>query len=64
MSNAYETAEGADVLIVMTEWNEFRQLDLEKVKKLMRTSNLIDGRNIYEPERTKELGFTYVGVGR
>ena len=64
MSNAYEAAEGADVLIVMTEWNEFRQLDLEKVKKLMRTPKLIDGRNIYEPEEARELGFTYLGVGR
>ena len=63
-SDAYEAAKNADLLIVVTEWNEFRQLDLEKVKKLMRQYIIIDGRNIYEPQKVKELGFTYQGVGR
>ncbi len=62
--DAYEVAKDADLLIIVTEWNEFKQLDLEKVKKLMRTPNLIDGRNIYDPQKAKKLGFAYKGVGR
>ncbi len=62
--DAYETAKGADLLIVVTEWNEFKQLDLGKVKELMNTPYLIDGRNIYSPAKVKALGFTYKGVGR
>lgn len=62
--NSYEAATGADVLVVITEWNEFMQLDLAKVRKVMRGNTLIDGRNIYDPERARELGFTYIGVGR
>lgn len=62
--DAYAVAKDADVLVIMTEWNEFRQLDLKKIKKLMKTPILIDGRNIYEPEKAKELGFSYIGVGR
>lgn len=62
--SALEVAENADAVVVMTEWNEFRQLDLEKMKKEMKTPNLIDGRNIYEPEHAKALGFSYIGVGR
>jgi UDPglucose 6-dehydrogenase len=59
-----EAAKDADLLIVVTEWNEFRHLDLEKVKEIMRSPNLIDGRNIYSPTKVKALGFKYVGVGR
>lgn len=62
--NAMDVAEDADILIVMTEWNEFRQLDLEKIKQRMKTPVLLDGRNIYDPETTRKLGFTYQGVGR
>lgn len=62
--DAYAVAKDAEVLIVVTEWNEFRQLDLKKIKDLMSAPNLIDGRNIYSPEKAKELGFHYVGVGR
>jgi UDPglucose 6-dehydrogenase len=62
--DSYEAAKGADLLIVVTEWNEFKELDLKKVKTLMKTPNLIDGRNIYSPEKAKEQGFTYIGVGR
>ena len=62
--NAYEVADNADLLIIVTEWNEFKQLDLEKVKNSMHTPNLIDGRNMYDPEKMKQLGFTYKGVGR
>jgi UDPglucose 6-dehydrogenase len=64
VTDAYETARGSDLLIVVTEWDEFRQLDLVKVKNLLKTPNLIDGRNIYDPEKAKAIGFTYLGVGR
>lgn len=60
----YTAAKGVDALVVMTEWNEFRQLDLSKIKKVMGKPILIDGRNIYEPTRAKKLGFEYIGVGR
>lgn len=64
VNDAYAAAKDADLLIVVTEWNEFKQLDLVKIKTLLKTPYLIDGRNIYEPEKAKALGFTYVGVGR
>jgi len=59
-----ETLENAELAILVTEWNEFKELDLAKMKQLMKTPNLIDGRNIYDHEKAKQLGFTYVGVGR
>lgn len=64
VKDAYETAADADLLIVVTEWNEFKQLDLSKIKELMKSPNIVDGRNIYDPEKAKSLGFTYIGVGR
>ncbi len=64
MENPYAMAEGCDLLMVTTEWNEFRQLDLKRIKKLMKTPLLFDGRNIYDPKKMKELGFQYRGVGR
>ncbi len=60
----YEAARGADCLAVVTEWNEFKELDFGRIKKLLRRPLLLDGRNIYEPEQMRKLGFTYVGVGR
>jgi len=63
-ADAYATARGADALVVVTEWNEFRQLDLARVLGLMRSPVLVDGRNIYDPIRMRELGFTYRGIGR
>jgi UDPglucose 6-dehydrogenase len=60
----YSLAEGCDVLVVLTEWNEFKQLDKARVCGLMRQPVLFDGRNIYEPAEMVELGFTYRGVGR
>ena len=60
----YAAVEGADALVFMTEWNQFRALDMERVKELMRAPKIADLRNIYEPERMRELGFDYVGVGR
>ena len=62
--NPYEVARNADVLLVVTEWNEFCQLDLKRIKKLMRKPVILDGRNIYDPEKVKKLGFKYLGVGR
>ena len=64
MENPYAMAEGCDLLMVTTEWNEFRQLDLKRIKKIMKTPLLFDGRNIYDPKKMKELGFQYRGVGR
>lgn len=62
--NSYEVAENADLLIIATEWNEFKQLDLSKIKNLMKTPIILDGRNIYSKHELKGLGFTYLGVGR
>jgi UDPglucose 6-dehydrogenase len=62
--DSYSVAKDCDILIVMTEWNEFRQLDLEKIKKYMRKPVLLDGRNIYEPHELRRMGFMYTGVGR
>ena len=63
-NNAYEVAEGADALVLLTEWNEFRNLDLNKIKSLLARAVILDLRNIYEPELMTELGFKYMGVGR
>jgi UDPglucose 6-dehydrogenase len=63
-SNPYDAVKDVDLLILVTEWNEFKELNMEKVKELMKTPNIIDGRNIYDPVKLKELGFTYKGVGR
>ncbi len=60
----YEMARGCDALIVVTEWNEFKQLDLEKVKSLLKSPIMFDGRNIYDPKMMKELGFNYRSIGR
>jgi len=63
-SSPYEAAEGAVAVTVLTEWNDFRNLALERMKALMSGNLLVDARNIYEPSRAKALGFQYVGVGR
>ncbi|MBZ0325910.1 MAG: UDP-glucose/GDP-mannose dehydrogenase family protein [Alphaproteobacteria bacterium] len=62
--DAYATMPDADVLVIVTEWNEFRALDIARVKSLLRTPVLVDLRNIYEPEEMREAGFHYVSVGR
>jgi UDPglucose 6-dehydrogenase len=62
--DAYDVAKGSDALVIFTEWNQFRNLDLPRIKKLMKTPVFIDLRNIYEPARMRELGFRYFGVGR
>ena len=62
--NPYEVCKGSDCLLVVTEWNEFKELDFAKVKKLLKRPLIIDSRNIYEPAKLKKLGFTYISVGR
>jgi UDPglucose 6-dehydrogenase len=64
MKDAYQVAAGADAIVLITEWNEFRQLDMARVKQLMRHPVVIDGRNIYDPVAMRKLGFTYRGIGR
>ena len=60
----YKMTQGCDALLVVTPWNEFKQLDLEKLKGLLKSPVIFDGRNIYDPALMKGLGFTYRGVGR
>jgi UDPglucose 6-dehydrogenase len=62
--DAYDLARGCDALIVLTPWNEFKNLDMERIRKAMRQPVLIDGRNLYAPEEMNALGFTYRGIGR
>ncbi|MBU0458113.1 UDP-glucose/GDP-mannose dehydrogenase family protein [Patescibacteria group bacterium] len=61
--NPFETAEEADVVVVLTEWDEFRGIDLHKLKEIMRGNDLFDGRNIYEPGEVREVGLQYHGIG-
>jgi UDPglucose 6-dehydrogenase len=60
----YAVATGADALLIVTEWDEFRQLDLDRIKSLMRRPVIVDGRNIFDPKTMRERGFVYRGVGR
>ncbi len=62
--NPYQVAEGADALVLATEWNEFKQLDFERIYKAMNRPVIMDGRNLWNPEYLRSLGFTYFGVGR
>lgn len=63
-NDAYEAMEGADGVLILTEWNEFRSLDLDRVRKLLQSPTMVDLRNIYEPAEMRDAGFTYVSVGR
>ena len=63
-ANPYAAAEGADALLLVTEWNEFRRPSWTKLKEVMRGRAIFDGRNVYTPERVKAEGFTYRGIGR
>ena len=63
-SNAYEAAKNADCLVLLTEWNQYRALDLQRLKNTMKSSIFIDLRNIYDPDTMREAGFLYTGVGR
>jgi UDPglucose 6-dehydrogenase len=62
--DAYALAEGCDALVVCTDWNEFKNLDLERIRQVMRQPLVVDGRNIYDPTTMAKLGFQYRGVGR
>lgn len=62
--DAYEAARDSDCLVIVTEWNEFKEIDLLKVKKLLKVPLIIDGRNIYDPQNMKKLGFNYICIGR
>lgn len=62
--NPYEVAEGVDAIVLATPWNEFKQIDMERVIKLMKQPIMVDGRNMYEPVKMRELGFVYRAVGR
>jgi UDPglucose 6-dehydrogenase len=62
--DAYDAARGSDAVVLATEWNQFRNLELERLKGVMRQPNFLDFRNVYDPDRLIALGFRYVGVGR
>jgi UDPglucose 6-dehydrogenase len=62
--SAYEALKGSDALLIVTEWNEFRRPDFASMKKLMKHPVIFDGRNIYDPEEMKGMGFKYYGIGR
>jgi UDPglucose 6-dehydrogenase len=63
-ANEYDAAAGSDALVIVTEWNQFRSLDLRRVRVAMREPNIVDLRNVYEPESVRSLGFCYYGMGR
>ncbi|HLM01328.1 MAG TPA: UDP-glucose/GDP-mannose dehydrogenase family protein [Pyrinomonadaceae bacterium] len=63
-TDEYDAIRDADALVIITEWNQFRALDMEKVKTLLKSPKIADLRNIYEPKDMRELGFDYIGVGR
>lgn len=62
--DSYEVAKDSDLLIIVTEWNEFKEMNLKKIKEMLKQPNIIDARNIYDPNKMRKLGFNYVGVGR
>lgn len=62
--DAYDVAKGSHCLVILTEWNEFKELDFKKIKKLLNQAIIIDGRNIYDPVKMKQMGFHYTGIGR
>ena len=63
-ATAYDASKEADALVIVTEWNEFKQLDWDRLKRYMRRPVVVDGRNLYEQAEMAKLGFTYWGVGR
>jgi UDPglucose 6-dehydrogenase len=62
--DAYDAIAGADVLVILTEWNSYRALDLKRIKTIMRAANIVDLRNIYRPDEVAQLGFRYASLGR
>jgi UDPglucose 6-dehydrogenase len=63
-TSSYDALKGADALAILTEWLEFREPDFSKMRKLMRSPIIFDGRNIYQPQQMKTNGFTYNSIGR
>ncbi len=63
-ADEYEAVTDADALVFVTEWNQFRALDMSRIRDLMKSPRIADLRNIYDPADMRELGFEYVGVGR
>ncbi len=59
-----DSTKGSDVVVLVTEWPEFRTVDLDKVKKNLKQPNMVDGRNVFNPKEMKKLGFNYISVGR
>ena len=60
----YEVAQGSDCLAIVTEWDEFRELDMKRIKDLLKLPIIVDGRNVFDPKKMEELGFIYRGIGR
>lgn len=63
-NDQYEALRDADALLILTEWNEFRNPDFDRIAKLLKSKIIFDGRNVFEPEKLKELGFSYISIGR
>ena len=63
-TDVYSACEGADAVVLLTEWNMFRSLDFQKLKKIMNDNIFIDLRNVYNPEKVRSYGFRYTGVGQ
>jgi UDPglucose 6-dehydrogenase len=63
-TKSYDALKGADALVIVTEWHEFREPDFARMRKLMRSPVIFDGRNIYDPQQMKTHGFTYKSIGR
>jgi UDPglucose 6-dehydrogenase len=64
VDNQYDALPGADALFVVTEWNDFRHPDFDRLKSLLKQPVIFDGRNVYQPAKLRQLGFTYFGIGR
>jgi UDPglucose 6-dehydrogenase len=63
-TSPYDAAKDVDAIVLVTEWDEFAKLDLHKVKDAMRQPVFVDGRNVFDPQKMKEMGFIYTGIGR
>jgi UDPglucose 6-dehydrogenase len=63
-ASPYEAAQDADAVVLVTEWNEFKFINLERLRRVLRQRVIFDGRNIWEPERMRRLGFEYYSIGR
>jgi UDPglucose 6-dehydrogenase len=64
VDNMYDAVDGADALVLVTEWHEFRRPDFERIKKMLKQPVVFDGRNVWDADELRELGFTYYGIGR